>query len=180
MFLQLLANHDRLIAIMLSHAEIKQSTVDNIRTITEEYTARSEIRERINRIARVLVACRRPRSTTEYWEEGVLGVKYRCLEVGCSERQRVKRREELEKYLKDLHSFGPLTRRLRRSVSIMSSLWLMECFSLTWDLGSLVRLRGRSGGYPETKSWLDGYPDSPRKLVLLWVTTRITVLSPNS
>jgi hypothetical protein len=92
---------------MLSHAEIKQSTVDNIGTITEEYTARSEIREIIDGIARVLVARRRLRSTTEYWEEGVLGVKYRCLEVGCSERQRAQRREELEKHLKGFHSFGP-------------------------------------------------------------------------
>ena len=65
------------------------STLEKIQKITEEHTVRPQTQEVIDKIAYIFVARRRHRSRTELWEVRALGVKYRCLELGCSEGQRL-------------------------------------------------------------------------------------------
>jgi hypothetical protein len=83
----------------------KMATIDEIRTLTEQYLATKQTKTWLDEIAQILVDNRwkRARLDAGRWEETLFGTRWRCVVSGCQEGTELRRRKELEEHLRGQH-----------------------------------------------------------------------------
>jgi hypothetical protein len=97
----------------------KESTLDMIERITEEYCDRSEVNSQLREVAEILVSHRRKRSKTDMWSFVANGRHWRCRMDGCRRCQELRAREhDLRHHLKEQHRLNDseLETMLKRSI----------------------------------------------------------------
>lgn len=89
----------------------EKGTLDKIEHLTRIYCERSDVRDEITRVAKILVDHRRARCTdSRKWDLWATGIRYRCTVQNCDKSQKLRpSRQNLIHHIRQAHRFSDET-----------------------------------------------------------------------